>query len=119
VIRNVKSRIVVVQNLSPKLQEDAMPGQAHFHQLMPSYGLVISLASQSMASITTLNYNISYVIASVAIIDIGTQLKSMGDALQSSRSKHVMRLTSRVFLKWCVRALQVMYKAVGLKNTFA
>lgn len=90
-----------------------MSGEAHFHQLMPSYGLVISLASQSMASITTLNYNISYVIASVAIIDIGTQLKSMGDALQSARSKHVMRLTSRVFLKWCVRALQVMYKAVA------
>lgn len=79
---------------------------------LPNTGLVMSLASQSFASITTLNYNFSFVMSSVAIMDVGAQLKSIGDALNSAHAKHVMGLTSRVFFAWCLRALYVMYEAV-------
>ena len=91
-----------------------MKRQAHIHPLlsMTSTSLVLSLSSQSLASITTLNYNISYVISSVTIINVGAQLKSIGDALESTHAKHVMWLTSRLFFTWCLRALHVMYEAV-------
>ena len=95
-------------------QKDLMKRQAHIHPLlsMTSTSLVLSLSSQSLASITTLNYNISYVISSVTIINVGAQLKSIGDALESTHAKHVMWLTSRLFFTWCLRALHVMYEAV-------
>lgn len=92
-----------------------MSSPANLHPLIsiPSTGLVLTLASQSLATFTALDYNFSYVISSVTAIDVGAQLKSIGDSLDSARTKDVMRLTSiRVAFAWCLRALHVMYETV-------
>lgn len=92
-----------------------MLSQGHLHHMIPiaSTALVTSLTSQSLASIATLNYDFSFVISSVTIVDIGTQLKSLGDTLDTSRDRNLARLKPRVLLTWCIRALRVMYEAVA------
>ena len=92
-----------------------MLSQGHLHLIMPiaSTALVTSLASHSLESIATFNYNFSFVISSVTIVDIGTQLKSMGDTLDTSRDRNLARFKSRMLLTWCIRALRVMYEAVA------
>ena len=96
-------------------QKDTMLSPGHLHHMIPitSSALVTSLASQSLASIAALNYDLSLVISSVTIVDIGAQLKSMGDTLDTARGRHLARLKSRMLLTWCIRALRVMYEAVA------
>lgn len=72
---------------------------------------LMNSASYTMSSCTTLNYSV--MISSVAILDIATQLKSMGDTLDSTHAKRLVKLKSRRLLKWCIRALKVLYEAIG------
>ena len=92
-----------------------MPERGHLRHIITitSTAFLMSSPSHPLTSITTLNYGFSFVISSVAIVDIGTHLKNMGDALQSAHAKHVVGLKSRMLLEWCIRALQVMFDAVA------
>lgn len=64
------------------------------------------------ASITAINGDLSYVMSSLKITDVGTQLQKMGDDLNGAHSKHGLLLVTGKLFAWCLRALREMCKAV-------
>lgn len=72
--------------------------------------LMNSACYRTSSSSTTLNH--SFAMPSMAILDMATQLKTIGDTLDNIHKTRLVRTRSPKFLKWCVRVLNVIYESI-------
>ena len=83
------------------------------HQVIPitSITLLMNSACYTTPSpSTTLNHSLA--MSSVAIVDIATQLKTMGDTLDNIHTTRLARIRPPKLLKWCFRVLNMMYEFI-------
>ena len=83
------------------------------HQVIPLTSIALLMNSacyRTSSSSPTLNH--SFAMPSVAILEMATQLKTIGDTLDNIHNTSLVRIRSPKFLKWCVRVLHVIYESI-------
>lgn len=83
------------------------------HQVIPLTSIALLMNSacyRTSSSSPTLNH--SFAMPSVAILEMATQLKTIGDTLDNIQNTPLVRIRSPKFLKWCVRVLHVIYESI-------